>query len=176
MLLTDARRQTRIDDAGELVLLADQDRSRWDRGQIFEGLDLVREATNDPSPGRFALQAAIAGVHAAAATADETDWPQIVSLYDALLQAWPSPVVSLNRAASIAMADGPQTGLAALDQVASDVTLRDYHYVPAARADLLRKLGRDGEAAEEYRRALNLVGNEVERRYLERRLAEVSAN
>jgi RNA polymerase sigma-70 factor (ECF subfamily) len=115
-------------------------------------------------------------VHASALTAQETDWTRIVTLYDALLRAWPSPVVALNRAAAIAMADGPQTGLAALDEVASESALRGYHYVPAARADLLRKLGRDAEAAEEYRRALVLVGNDVERRFLQRRLAAVTAN
>jgi RNA polymerase sigma-70 factor (ECF subfamily) len=174
MLLTDARGKTRVDANGELVLLADQDRLQWDCQQIEEGLALAPNVVD--SPGRFALQAAIAAVHGSAPSARDTDWPRIVMLYDALLRAWPSPVVALNRAAAIAMAQGPQTGLAALDEVASVSALRGYHYVPAARADLLRKLGRDAEAAEEYRRALVLVGNDVERRFLQRRLAAVTAN
>jgi RNA polymerase sigma-70 factor (ECF subfamily) len=178
MLLTDARRATRVDSTGELVLLTDQDRSRWDSVEIAEGLDLVRGATSagGAEVGRFTLQAAIAGVHASAARADDTDWPQVVRLYDHLLGVWPTPVVALNRAAAVAMSEGPEVGLTVLDAVASDPALRGYHYVPAARADLLRRLGRDAEAAEEYRQALMNVGNDVERRFLQRRLAEVTAN
>ncbi|HEX5016257.1 MAG TPA: RNA polymerase sigma factor [Actinomycetes bacterium] len=175
MLLTDARRASRVDAEGELVLLAEQDRSLWDQDAITEGLALERGAmAQDRAAGRFALQAAIAGVHASAPSASMTDWPAIVSLYDQLLVVWPTPVVALNRAAAIAMADGPAAGLEALDDAASSPALRGYHYVPAARADLLRQLGRDAEAAEEYRQALLMVGNDVERRFLQRRLAEVT--
>ncbi len=175
MLLTDARRAARVDDAGELVLLEDQDRSRWDADEIAEGRLLAARALVGPEPhGRFALQAAIAAVHARASTWERTDWPLIVRLYDDLLSVWPSPVVQLNRAAAVAMADGPQAGLAVLDRVAGDPALKGYHYLPAARADLLRRLGRDSEAADEYRQALLVVGNDVERRYLERRLADVT--
>lgn len=175
MLLTDSRRTARVDDVGELVLLEDQDRSRWDADEIAEGRLLAARALVGPEPhGRFALQAAIAAVHARASTWEQTDWPLIVRLYDDLLSVWPSPVVQLNRAAAVAMADGPQAGLAVLDRVAGDPALKGYHYLPAARADLLRRLGRDAEAADEYRQALLVVGNDVERRYLERRLADVS--
>jgi RNA polymerase sigma-70 factor (ECF subfamily) len=175
MLMTDARRATRVDSFGELVLLADQDRSRWDRAEIADAVQLANLAVrDDESPGRFVLQAAIAAAHAMAPTADATDWRQIVQYYDRLARVWPTPVVELNRAAAIAMADGPERGLAAMDVVARDPALAGYHYVPAARADLLRRVGRDAEAAEEYRRALVLVGNDVERRFLQRRLIEVT--
>jgi RNA polymerase sigma-70 factor (ECF subfamily) len=172
MILTDARRSTRLDDSGELMLLEDQDRSRWDRDAIAEGRALVFEALRGGRPGRFALQAAIAALHAEAAVYADTDWKQIVGLYDLLLASWPSPVVALNRAAAVAFADGPAIGLAVLDS--QDLTaLSGYHYLPAARADLLRRLGRFTEAAEEYRSAIALVGNDSERAFLLGRLAEV---
>lgn len=177
MLLTDSRRDSRVDDAGELVLLSDQDRSRWDHAEIAEGERLSRHACADGvAPGRFLLQAQIAAEHATAPTAAATDWVQIVALYDQLLGVWPTPVVHLNRAVAVAMADGPAAGLVELDAVASDPVLRRYHYVPATRADLLRRLGRNTEAAEEYRQALIMVANDTERRFLQQRLAEVSAN
>lgn len=174
MLLTDARREARTDDAGELVLLADQDRSRWDVGQVGEGRSLADQALGGSGrPGRFALQAGIAAVHAGAPSASETDWPAIVGLYDRLGAVWPSPVVELNRAVAVSMALGPEAGLAALADIESTPELRGYHYLPAARADLLRRLGRRDEAADQYRQALISVGNDVERRFLKSRLAEV---
>jgi RNA polymerase sigma-70 factor (ECF subfamily) len=176
MLLTDSRRAARVDDAGDLVLLQEHDRSRWDADEMAEGRLLSARALVGPEPhGRFALQAAIAAVHARAPSWERTDWPLIVRLYDDLLSVWPSPVVQLNRAAAVAMADGPQAGLAVLEQVAGDPALKGYQYLPAARADLLRRLGRDSEAAEQYRQALARVQNDVERRFLQRRLAEVTA-
>jgi len=173
MLVIDARRSSRADPDGELVLLAEQDRSSWDRTLIAEGDRILTGALRGGRPGRFVLQAAIAAVHSAALRYDQTDWPQIVGLYDLLWQRWPSPVVQLNRAVAIAMRDGPRAGLAALDEIDPGV-LTGYHYLPAARADLLRRLGRNVEAAEQYRLALTSVGNAAERRFLERRLAEVS--
>ncbi len=170
MLLHDARRATRTDADGAIVLLEDQDRSRWDRAAIAEGAALVERALRGYPPGRYALQAAIAALHAGAPTARETDWPQIAALYGVLAGIHPSPVVELNRAVAVAMADGPERGLALLDTI----HLPGYHLLPAARADLLRRLGRAGEAAAAYREALALVTNEAERRFLERRLAEVT--
>ena len=176
MLLTDARRTTRVDASGELLLLSDQDRSAWDQSELVEGRALVGVArATGVTPGRFTLQAAIASLHANAPSYAQTDWPQIVSLYDQLLQVWPTPVVALSRAVATAMADGPERGLAEMEDLAADPSLRGYHYVPATRADFLRQLGRDAEAAEEYRQALVLVSNDVERRFLQRRLAEVTA-
>jgi RNA polymerase sigma-70 factor, ECF subfamily len=170
MLLHDARRATRTDDAGEIVLLEDQDRSRWDRGQISEGAALVEEALRGRPLGKYAVQAAIAALHAQAPSARDTDWPQIAALYSVLVGLHPSPVVELNRAVAIAMADGLEHGLALLDTI----HLPGYHLLPAARADLLRRLGRHAEAAAAYRQALALVTNAAERRFLERRLAEVT--
>jgi RNA polymerase sigma-70 factor (ECF subfamily) len=170
MLLHDSRRAARLDEAGDLVTLDEQDRNRWDARQIAEALPLVDEAFRG-EPGPFAVQAAIAAVHCRAARAGETDWPAIVRLYDLLELAQPSPIVSLNRAVAIAMADGPHSGLALIDSLDGD--LDDYHLLHAARADLLRRLGSGEEAAASYRRALGLVTNESERRFLERRLAEV---
>jgi RNA polymerase sigma-70 factor, ECF subfamily len=170
MLLHDARRVTRTDDAGEIVLLEDQDRSRWDRGQISEGAALVEEALRGRPLGKYAVQAAIAALHAQAPSARDTDWPQIAALYSVLVGLHPSPVVELNRAVAIAMADGLEHGLALLDTI----HLPGYHLLPAARADLLRRLGRHAEAAAAYRQALALVTNAAERRFLERRLAEVT--
>jgi RNA polymerase sigma-70 factor (ECF subfamily) len=170
MLLHDARRATRTDDEGGIVLLEDQDRSRWDRAKIAEGAALVREALRGSAPGEYAVQAAIAALHAGAPSAGVTDWPQIAALYGVLAGLHPSPVIELNRAVAIAMADGPESGLALLNTL----ELPGYHLLPAARADLLRRLGRSKEAAAAYRDALALVTNEAERRFLERRLAEVT--
>jgi RNA polymerase sigma-70 factor (ECF subfamily) len=170
MLLHDSRRDARLDEAGDLVLLEEQDRSRWNRKQIAEALPLVEEALRGGA-GAFALQAAIAALHCQAARAEDTDWPQIVRLYDLLERLDPSPIVSLNRAVAVAMVDGPQVGLALIDALAGD--LDGYHLFHAARADLLRRIGSSPEAAKSYRRALALVTNESERRFLERRLHEV---
>ena len=173
MLLVDARRATRTDADGVPVLLDDQDRSRWDTAAIAEGRALVVAAL--PGRGPYALQAAIAALHCDAADVATTDWPQVVALYDVLARVAPSPLVALNRAVALAMRDGPEAGLAALDALAGDRVLRGYHLLPAARADLLRRLGRRDEAAAAYRAALELVGNDPERTFLERRLAGVSA-
>jgi RNA polymerase sigma-70 factor (ECF subfamily) len=166
ILLTDARRATRTTQAGELALLADQDRSLWDPEAIAEGVALVRVALRARPPGRFALMAAIAAVHAEAPSFEQTAWPEIVGLYELLGEAWPSPVVALNRAAAIGFADGPAAGLLALDALADDLALEGYRYLPAARADLLRRLGRTQEARDAYEQALALSGNEVERAFL----------
>ena len=174
MLLHDARRATRATAAGELVLLEDQDHSRWDRGGIAEGAVLVERALASRRSGPFALQAAIAAVHAESPSWAATDWAQIVGLYDVLLRADPSPVVELNRAAAVAMRDGPAAGLALLDGVLARGDLADYHLAHAARAELFRRLGRRAEARAGYARALDLVRQEPERRFLLRRLAEVT--
>jgi RNA polymerase sigma-70 factor (ECF subfamily) len=175
MLLHDSRRQTRLDGSGDIVLLEDQDRTRWDRAQIDEGAALVEAALGAGSrpPGPYALQAAIAAVHAQAPTAAATDWRQITALYGMLARVHPSPVVELNRAVAVAMSSGIERGLALVDELDDRGELAEYHLLPAARAELLRRLGRHAEAAESYRRALALVSNEVERRYLERRLREI---
>lgn len=171
LLLVDARRAARTDPAGGVVLLADQDRSRWDRSAIDEGVALVERALPGGRPGPYALQAAIAAVHDEAASLDATDWLQIVALYDLLQQQAPSPVVALNRAVAVGMASGPAAGLALLDELAGDGALDRYHLFHAARADLLARLDRRGEAAQAYQRALAVVGNEPERTLLERKLA-----
>jgi len=173
MLLHDARREARLDDQGDLVVLEEQDRSRWHREQIGEALPLVGEAFRG-GPGPYALQAAIAALHCQAASADVTDWAQIVRLYDFLERAQPSPVVSLNRAVAVAMAEGPGKGLALIDKLAEGQDLDTYHLFHAARADLLRRMGSLPQASESYRQALSLVTNESERRFLERRLREVT--
>ena len=152
MLLHDARRDARVDDAGDIIVLEEQDRSRWDHGQIAEALPLVAEAFRG-GPGPFALQAAIAAVHCQAARPEETDWPQIVGLYDLLERVQPSPIVSLNRAVAVAMADGAQAGLDLIDQLAATDDLANYHLLHAARADLLRRLGSAVESAKSYQRA-----------------------
>jgi RNA polymerase sigma-70 factor (ECF subfamily) len=170
MLLIDARRPARVDAAGDLVLLEDQDRSLWTVDTITEGRRLVVEALTGGPPGPYALQAAIAAVHDDAASVATTDWPQVVALYDVLRTVAPSPLVDLNRAVAVAMVDGPEAGLVLLDELAADRHLSAYHLLPAARADLLRRLGRTAEAADAYRAALALVGNEPERDYLARRL------
>lgn len=172
MLLHDSRREARLDEAGDLVVLEEQDRSRWNKTQIAEALALVDEALSN-SPGPFALEAAIAAEHCKAARADDTDWPRIVKLYDLLHQLLPSPVVALNRAVAIAMAQGPRAGLAIIDELAAGGELDEYHLLYAARADMLRRLGSNTEAAESYELALNLATNNSERRFLERRLREV---
>jgi RNA polymerase sigma-70 factor (ECF subfamily) len=172
MLLHDSRRGARLDDAGDLVVLEEQDRSRWDHLKIAEALPLVETALRG-GPGPFALQAAIAALHCQAARPEDTDWPQIVRLYDLLERLQPSPIVSLNRAVAVAMVDGPQQGLALIDALAADGDLDSYHLLHAARADLLRRLGSLEEAAKSFTRALSLVSNESERRFLERRLREL---
>jgi RNA polymerase sigma-70 factor, ECF subfamily len=156
------------------VLLEDQDRSLWDRRQIAEALPLVDEALRR-GPGPFALQAATAALHCQAAKAEDTDWPQIVQLYDVLERVQPSPIISLNRAVAVAVVDGPRTALALIDTLATAGDLDGYHLLHAARADLLRRLGSMAEAATSYARALALVTNDSERRFLERRLHEVQA-
>ena len=175
LLLTDARRATRCAPDGRLLLLEEQDRTQWDRPAIGEGTALVREALRGGRPGRFALQAAIAALHAQAPSYADTDWRQILLLYDLLGRAWTSPVVTLNRAVALAMADGPEAGLAEIGELEQDGRLAGYRYLPAAKADLLRRLGRLGEAAQAYRAALELTANEAERSFLRHRLAEVTA-
>ena len=174
MLLHDARRRARLDEHGDIVVLEDQDRSLWDHEQIAEAAPLVEEALRR-GPGPFALQAAIAAVHCRAARFAETDWREILRLYGLLERLQPSPVVSLNRAVALAMAEGPQAGLAQIDELVAANHLENYHLLHAARADLLRRLGSHAEAARSYERALALVTNDSERRYLERRLREVQA-
>ena len=177
MLLHDSRRETRLDASGDLVLLEDQDRTRWDRAQIDEGVALVEAALGEGGrpPGPYALQAAIAALHAQAATAAATDWEQIAALYGVLARVHPTPVVELNRAVAVAMSSGLESGLALLDALDSAGGLAGYHLLSAARAELLRRLGRHAEAGESYRQALALVSNEAERRHLERRLREVTS-
>jgi RNA polymerase sigma factor (sigma-70 family) len=173
LLLTDARRETRLGPDGRLRLLAEQDRTRWDHATIREGTALVREALRGRPPGRYALQAAIAAVHAEAPTWNDTDWQEIVALYGLLAQVWPSPVVALNRAVAVGFACGAAAGLAALDALAEDPQLAGYSYLPAARADFLRRLGRITEARLAYGAALELTGNAVERGFLAARLREL---
>ncbi len=171
LLLTDARRDTRTTPDGRLLLLQEQDRARWDRAEIAEGVRLVREALRARPPSRYALQAAIAAVHAEAPRWEDTDWREVVALYDVLAGLWPSPVVSLNRAVAVGFAHGPAAGLAALDALSGEPQLAGYGYLPAARADLLRRLGRPAEARLAYGEALLLTENAVERAFLEGRLA-----
>jgi len=171
MLLQDARRAARLDPSGGLAVLEEQDRSLWDRRQIAEALPLVEEALRG-GRGPYALQAAIAALHCQASRAEDTDWPQILAIYDLLERSHPSPVVSLNRAVAVAMVQGPKAGLEIVNALAGD--LADYHLLHAARADLLRRLGSFGEAADSYRRARGLATNGSERRYLDRRLREVT--
>jgi RNA polymerase sigma-70 factor (ECF subfamily) len=173
MLLQDSRRAARTTGSGDIVLLEAQDRSLWDRAAIAEGLTLARRALASRRFGPYTLQAAIAAVHAEAATAEATDWGRIVAIYDLLLGIEPSPVIELNRAAALAMRDGPAAGLALIDALLGRGELAEYQPAHAARADLCRRLGRAGDAAESYRRALALTRQEAARRYLERRLAEL---
>jgi RNA polymerase sigma-70 factor (ECF subfamily) len=174
ILLTDARRATRIDTEGTMQLLADQDRTQWDHGAIVEGVGLVRDTLRSRPAGRFVLMAAIASVHAKAQSWSETDWSEIVALYDLLLAEWPSPVVALNRAVAIGLSAGPSAGLSALDDLATEPYLLGYNYLASARADFLRRLGRDHEARASYEDALLNCENEVERAFLRGRLRELS--
>ena len=174
MLLHDSRRDARVDEAGDLVVLEEQDRTRWNHEQISEALPLVGESMRR-EPGPYALQAAIAAEHCQAARAEETDWPQIARLYNLLQRVQPSPIVSLNRAVAVAMVNGPEQGLALIDELIATGNLDDYHLLHAARADLLRRLGSTAEAAKSYEFALTLVTNESEKRFLERRLREVQS-
>jgi RNA polymerase sigma-70 factor, ECF subfamily len=174
MLLHDARRDTRVDGAGELVVLADQDRGRWDGAEIAEGVRLLEQALARGRPGPYQIQAAIAACHATAEKPGDTDWAQIAVLYGQLARLVPSAVVELNRAVAVGMADGPPAGLALVDELDASGRLAGYHLLPATRADLLRRLGRHAEAADAYRAALALVTTDAERRYLARRLAEVT--
>src|SRR6187551_1403926 len=172
MLLHESRRETRATPDGELVLLDEQDRSRWNRALIDEGSALVRTALSTQRFGPFTLQAAIAAVNAEAASPDTTDWTEIVGLYDVLLRADPSPVVELNRAAAVAMRDGPAAGLTLIDDILARGELRDYQLAHAARAELCRRLGRAADSIESYQRALGLTRQEPQRRFIERRLRE----
>jgi RNA polymerase sigma factor (sigma-70 family) len=173
ILLSDARRETRVGPDGRLLLLAEQDRGRWDRAEIAEGVALVREAVRRRPPSRYGLQAAIAAVHAEAPSWDETDWAQVVELYDLLAAVWPSPVVALNRGVAVGFARGPAAGLDELDALAAEPQLAGYGYLPAARAAFLAKLGRVAAARTAYEEAILLTGNEVERDFLAARLAEL---
>jgi len=173
MLLHEARRESRTTPAGEMILLEDQDRSLWDRAQIEEGVDLVERALASHRFGPYTLQAAIAAVHAESSSASSTDWPQIVGLYDVLLRTDPSPVVELNRAAAVAMRDGPEAGLALIDAILVRGDLSDYHLAHAARGDLYRRLGSAVDAIAAYERALELATQEPERRFITRRLDEL---
>ncbi|MER8184673.1 DUF6596 domain-containing protein [Kitasatospora sp. NPDC094015] len=170
ILLTDARSPARSGDGGRLVLLAEQDRGRWDRQAVAEGAALVREALRPRPPGRYALMAAIAAVHSEAASWPETDWRELRALYDLLVRRWPSPVVALNRAVAVGFADGFEAGLAELDALGAEPQLAGYGYLAAARADFLGRLGRTAEAEAAYQEALLLTGNAVERRFLADRL------
>jgi RNA polymerase sigma-70 factor (ECF subfamily) len=173
MLLHDSRRNARAGPDREIITLEEQNRELWDGREIAEGVPLLESALREGATGEYALQAAIAALHARAQHVEDTDWTQIARLYDALLKKQPSPVVELNRAAAIAMAEGPSSGLALIDELEARGELAGYHLLPAARADLLRRDGRWREAAEAYRQALAMVANDPERRYLIRRLAEV---
>jgi RNA polymerase sigma-70 factor (ECF subfamily) len=173
LLLAHARRSTRHDDDGRLVLLEDQDRRHWDHSMIVQGLRATVDALRVPAPGRFALQAAIAGVHAVAPSFERTDWSRVVHLYDLLLAVEPSPVVELNRAAALSFAVGPPEALEVVDGLAGDPRLRAYPYLHAVRADLLRRLGRTAEASGEYEAALALTANAAEREFLQGRVAEL---
>jgi RNA polymerase sigma-70 factor (ECF subfamily) len=169
LLVTNARRTTRTDAEGRLLVLEDQDRSAWDRVAIAEGHRLVVDAFRTGRVGRYALQAAIASLHAIAASYATTDWPQVLRLYDELLKVWPSPVVALNRAVALSMVRGPDAALDEVESLEHDDRLAGYHYLPAVKADLLRRLGRHRESASAYRAALDLADNEAERAFLEAR-------
>lgn len=175
LLMTQARGDARLSDDGELVLLADQDRKRWDRRLIEEGLSRTTAALNHPVPGRFALQAAVAGLHVTAPSWEQTDWAQVVQMYDAMLQRWPSPIVALNRAAAHSLVPGADLTvvLAELDELGLEPALVAYPYLPAARADVLKRLGRRAEAASAYDEAIALTANGTERRFLARRRASL---
>jgi len=170
LLVTDARRTTRVDADGAPVSLEDQDRSRWDVLAIARANELVAEGLRSARPGRYTLQAAIALVHASAPSFDDTDWMEIVRLYDLLLESWPSPIVALNRAVAVAQLDGPDVALILVEELEGEPRLADYHYLPAIKADLLRRLGREDEALAEGQRALGLVRNDAERAFLDAQL------
>ncbi len=173
LLLHDARREARTDAGGDLVVLDEQDRTRWDRAQITEGIALLEAALHMGATGPYAIQAAIAALHARALRPEDTDWRQIAALYEALYRLVPSPVIELNHAVAVSMVEGANAGLAMLDTLAGREGIRGYHLLPAARADLLRRAGPPAGAAAAYTEALALVGNDAERRYLARRRAEV---
>ncbi|HEY5847564.1 MAG TPA: DUF6596 domain-containing protein [Microlunatus sp.] len=173
LLVTDARRATRVSGTGRLLRLADQDRSRWDQAAIAEAHDLMIGVLRGGQPGRYVLQAAIASLYAEAPSYDQIDWPQIVTLHDRLLEIWPSPVVALNRVVPLAEVVGPAAALAEVDTLAASGQLDSYQYLPAVQADLLVRLGRPADAATAYRRALDLTGNEAEREFLAQRLASL---
>ena len=174
ILLTDSRRGARVGSGGEFLALADQDRSKWHRDSIDEGLTLVGESIRRGRPGRFTLMAAVAAVHSSASHWDETDWAEIVGLYDLLLEAWPSPVVALNRAVALSFAEGPSVGLAALDELSTEPQLSTYPYLAAARGDCLERLERFIEAREAFEEAAMLTENHVERDFLHTRIAQLS--
>jgi RNA polymerase sigma-70 factor (ECF subfamily) len=171
LLVTHARRATRTDASGQLLQLADQDRSQWDHAALAEARDEIVGCLRSGRPGRYVLQAAIASLYAEAPQYDQTDWPQLLALYDELLKAWPSPVVALNRTVPLAMVHGPQAALAAVERLEHDARLSGYQYLPAIKADLLTRLGRSTEAAAAYSQALALTANEAERAFLARQLA-----
>jgi RNA polymerase sigma factor (sigma-70 family) len=173
IVLTDARHKTRTGLDGTLLLLSEQDRTQWDAKAIREGIDLVHEALGHSPTGRFALMAAVAAVHAEAASWEETDWTEIIALYDMLLVSWPSPVVALNRAVAVGIARGPEAGLRALEQLGPESQLSDYNYLASTRADFLRQLDRRDEARAAYLEALTQCENDVERAFLERRLSQL---
>jgi RNA polymerase sigma-70 factor (ECF subfamily) len=175
MLLHDSRREARMDANGEILLLEGQDRSRWNQAQIGEGLALVESALRGTAPGPYAVQAAIAAVHARAWRAEETDWAQIAALYEVLLRLQPSPVVELNRAVAVAMSQGAEAGLRLLQELEKRGELRGYYLLPAAQADLARRLQQWTAAAGAYRRALALATNEAERKFLSKRLVEAES-
>jgi RNA polymerase sigma-70 factor (ECF subfamily) len=174
MLLQESRREARVSEEGDLVLLDDQDRSLWNRTSIEEGTALVQRAMREGTIGPYTLQAAIAAVHARASDGETTDWEQIVRLYDVLYSSNPTPIVELNRAVAVAMLDGPEAGIRSIDAILARGDLDDYHLAHAARADLCRRLGRTAEARTSYERALELAGQEPERRFLKRRLSELN--
>jgi RNA polymerase sigma-70 factor (ECF subfamily) len=175
MLLHDSRRQARVDEAGDLIVLEEQDRVLWNQAQIAEALPLVRQAIASPIAGAYAVQAAIAAEHCIAARAEDTDWPAIVDLYDRLERLQPSPIVSLNRAVAVAMADGPERGLRLIDDLMRSGELEHYHLLHAARADLLRRVGAREEAVASYTRARELTSNDAEKKFLEKRLRNLAA-
>jgi RNA polymerase sigma factor (sigma-70 family) len=172
LLVTDARRATRVDSDGQLLRLEQQDRTQWDRSAMAEAHDLIVAGLRAGLPGRYLLQAAIASLYAEAPSYDETDWPQILALYDRLLQVWPSPVVALNRTVPMAMVAGPEAALVEVEKLEADGTLASYQYLPAVKADLLRRLGRTDEATKAYQHALAMTANETERAFLARSLAD----
>jgi RNA polymerase sigma-70 factor (ECF subfamily) len=174
MLLHESRRAARMSDSGDLILLEDQDRALWNRAQIWEGAALVKRALATGRVGTYALQAAIAAVHAQAATAAETDWSNIINLYSLLVRMEPSPVIELNRAVAVAMRDGPEAGLALIDDILARGQLSEYHLAHSARAELCRRAGRTADACLAYQTALSLAQQEPERRFLERRLSEIA--